>query len=519
MDCYPKQHKNKIHILIWVCLFLSVLAPFFIIPETYSQVLSEDEQKEKAREAFKKGKTAYDAKNFKEAIEWFEKANEIQPNEQLLKYISICYEQQSLFEQAIQYLVIYSQISSETEAEVADKIERLRNQLVLLTISMAKNRVFSSFMVAVGTKSEVVETDVFVPKMKDVGVTILSTPPKADVYIDEREWGVMGKTPFEARIFEGKHTLIVEKEFYKPQYLEIFVKPFEEVVEAPVYNFTLDRDVVNVEVTAKPSDSEIILLTQDGDRRDLGSGYFKGELPAGPVKFIIKKVRWGQGSFDATISQKLVDEEGILRLDFEIERESDEGKPSVVVGTLKIESVILGATVTVDGVEIGDTPGILEQKTAPGPHVVQVYKEGFFTWEQSVEITTGDTTHVETPGFLVEEAKPNAFAWTFLGIGLVVGVAGGTVGVLASFDRDEFEDCQKDITCTVGKGKDIKDSHETKALVADILFSASATMILTSVVLFIIESYSDGPSAQDNTLDMGVVPISGGGLLTVEFAF
>ncbi|MBS3175557.1 PEGA domain-containing protein [Candidatus Woesearchaeota archaeon] len=72
---------------------------------------------------------------------------------------------------------------------------------------------------------------------------------------------------------------------------------------------------------------------------------------------------------------------------------SDPWRP-LVVGTLQVDSIPSGATVTIDGTVKGSTP--LELKLRPGSYSLQISRIGYNTRIQNVNVEVAETTFVQT---------------------------------------------------------------------------------------------------------------------------
>jgi tetratricopeptide (TPR) repeat protein len=118
-----------------------------------------------------------------------------------------------------------------------------------------------------------------------------------------------------------------------------------------------------------------------------------------------------------------------------------------VVGQLAVRSSVDGAQVRVDGNTVGTTPLPREIELNPGPHAIELSREGYATWRGSVTIKSAarDTLQAD-PQSLVkvirvevpEKKGPPVYKrwWFWTALGVAVAVAGGvTAGVLAT--RDE----------------------------------------------------------------------------------
>jgi TonB family protein len=74
-------------------------------------------------------------------------------------------------------------------------------------------------------------------------------------------------------------------------------------------------------------------------------------------------------------------------------------------GTADILSTPFGATVRVDGAAVGQTP-VLQHRLKPGPHQVEVTKEGYEAWTGSLSVEAGKKARLDAVLKAVVKAAP-----------------------------------------------------------------------------------------------------------------
>jgi hypothetical protein len=103
----------------------------------------------------------------------------------------------------------------------------------------------------------------------------------------------------------------------------------------------------------------------------------------------------------------------------------------------------------------------------------------------------GDQTPVVEPREPIEpvigisEEAPSSTnwpAWITLGSAVLVAGVGGAMGGLAQKDQGDMSDLVRGST----EWRDLKDSAETKALVADVMFGLAGAAAITSLILFLV---------------------------------
>lgn len=141
---------------------------------------------------------------------------------------------------------------------------------------------------------------------KTYPIVIESTPPGANVFVDDRSEGPLGVTPYEGRLAAGDHVMVVELPGY-----ESVVQDFRVKKSGKAQTFSVELDeVAAVEV-------EVFAAADDAAR---------------------------------------------------------------------------GATILLDGEEVGTVPSTIEATI--GPHQVQVVKDGLPTFEEWIEVVPGESTTV-----------------------------------------------------------------------------------------------------------------------------
>lgn len=172
----------------------------------------------------------------------------------------------------------------------------------------------------------------------------------ADIYID----GILQSVGPEGMAVEGGiHTIKISKDFYELYEDEFTVVEGETVVLEPV--MVTNSPKINVTV---PDDAEIWL-----GGRFIGKGAWSGPLRAGEYVFEARKA--GHRTTSKTVKVN-ANEGGDLALD----------APVPIYGTLNITSIPAGATVIVDGENLGTAPININQILI-GNHKVEFSLDGY----------------------------------------------------------------------------------------------------------------------------------------------
>jgi len=119
---------------------------------------------------------------------------------------------------------------------------------------------------------------------------------------------------------------------------------------------------------------------------------------------------------------------------------------------------------------------------------------------------SGEARALGEPSGFIEIAP-----WVGLGLTIALGGTGGILGGLAWSDaasaREEFEG--------TSDWQDLKDSTDSKAVAADVMFGIAGAAAVATIVLFILDASGDDEPAASTA----VVPTRGGGVASVEVRF
>ena len=203
----------------------------------------------------------------------------------------------------------------------------------------------------------------------DYGVLqVSSTPSGAEVYLDG-DYQPVGTTPFTTRwLAPGKHSLQFRYPSYKSYTADVQVTG--DGTTQP-FTATLQPNFADVTITA-PGGAEIYVNDEHK-----GTGTWNGHLNAGLYTIEARKA----SHRTATQSVEVVAGDT---------KTIDLPAPIPRYGSLDVSSRPVGATVSVDGREIGETPDIFSEVLV-GTRTVRLTKAGCAPVEQQVTIEEGKT--------------------------------------------------------------------------------------------------------------------------------
>ncbi len=223
-------------------------------------------------------------------------------------------------------------------------------------------------------------------------LTLLSEPAGAHVALDEQ---ALGLTPFQGDIQPGKHKLTIEKEGYVRQEREVLFREGHDV-ELSFALAVLPKDPA-LAIESVPAGAQVFI-----DGKQVGVAPWLGPLEAGRHQVVLKK----QGRREVASDFEMPSGRD-LSMRLELPAPTSSNAPRVVV-TSKPD----GATVLVDGVEVGQTPWAGAVKA--GKRKLTVQMAGFVSEEREVNAAQNREMevsfalgHVAGPARVVIETDPS----------------------------------------------------------------------------------------------------------------
>jgi hypothetical protein len=387
---------------------------------------------ERARALFWEGNHDYAEERYDAAIVHFEAAYALSSNARLLDYIGRCYANLGQLRDAIEAYERFAATSVEAQTEALPILVGLRADLTRLVMGQAMDRVGNGLAASRGEQPPPRDRmrRALGTQMRDVPVLIRSTPPGADVFIDGTEFGAFGQTPLETRLFTGQHVIEVRSTFYAPSTQVVSVAVPRRGEAVPTYSFELERLQVPVSVSVEPLTANVTYIGEDGVSMRLGLGGFEGELPAGPGSFIVQ-----QGGRDRTIEVVLVPlEDEVARFELFLEDPAVNTRQEIRVGTLAVESELLFGDIYIDGARVGSAPGRVERDVTPGPHRIEVRRDGYVPFIREVNVSADRETVVVVNTLERAGGGTAGAGWAMFGVGVA---AAGTGGALLALDAGD----------------------------------------------------------------------------------
>lgn len=234
------------------------------------------------------GRRAYQRGNFEAAIEDFQAAFDVRAEPGALYNIAKAYEKMARYEDALEFYGQYLELAPNApdKADVEAIMTRLRRDL----------------------------------KARFQELSISSTPPGAEVYLDERNDGIIGQTPLHTKLPPGPHRIYIEANGYKP-IERAFVMPDDK----PLALDLALEELENVGYVTLDVDQAGARIFIDGAIVGLSPFTQKKALEAGEHQVVVELVGYDRYSRSFTL-----DRDGTTALDIDLNKYN----PPVSDGTL-----------------------------------------------------------------------------------------------------------------------------------------------------------------------------------------
>lgn len=218
-------------------------------------------------------------------------------------------------------------------------------------------------------------------------------------------------------------------------------------------------------------------------------------------------------------------------------QEAITGKRVDSSGVLRIAVSRPGATVTVDGKSLGETPLKEAPRVLEGPHTITVQRQGYVRWSSTVAVTAGQTVPVEVDlvpiQLLGEAARSRLWTWGWVSAG-VAGAATASAVYFGLQSRQSHDDYQA--ATSRSEAVALADQTRSQAMVANVSWGVAGAAALGAGWLLYSAMVEDAraalpeepakpgkkaasAAAASPALVAGAAPVAGGGLLTVAGRF
>jgi hypothetical protein len=210
---------------------------------------------------------------------------------------------------------------------------------------------------------------------RKVAVKIDSSPQQAAIYLDDKQYGIVGYTPYKGTLVKGSYKLILELPGYRALGQTIAVNTNDHE-----FFFPLEKTGGSIEVqTAGDANVAGATIYFDGEAK----GTAPNSADASEGRHLVELKKPGFGDFAQWVTIKAGERVTLTPV-----------LKGGTRGSLLVDADVPGSTVIVDGKKLDDpTPAIVDALDE-GQHTVEVQARDGRSWKQSVAVKAGQRTKV-----------------------------------------------------------------------------------------------------------------------------
>lgn len=417
--------------------------------------------KDRAKTDFKRGKIAFGAKRYVEALVAFESAYQSYPLPLMLFNIASVYEQLNLLPQALKKYEAFVKTGKDQRGEAAAKITMLREKL-------------DSW----------------------VEVRISSQPAGCEVRLNDPRLPSLGKTPLTLKLEPQRHL----KLFLKPQRGESFE---EEVLLTPAPK----RQTINVKI---PKREAWVRVIGSPKKARVKSGEVSvSRLPA-LLKLTVGEHEIEVLSADYLPVKKLVQLKAVHTqrdpLTVQVDLKSSAG-----VALVSINIKTPNALLLIDGTPSGRSPFSEPFEVSEGEHLIEVKGPKGESFSERITLKSGETSNIEvdfeqSSSFLQEDR----LSIGLMSLGGVSLLTGAILGGVALSNSSGLEECRAHQLCARRQGElDRAQTVRTYATSADVLIGLGVVVGAAGGVLYWLDHRDASPEVKPSA-QVTVIPLPGG---------
>jgi len=211
------------------------------------------------------------------------------------------------------------------------------------------------------------------------------------------------------------------------------------------------------------------------------------------------------------------------------------------LSSVKVSSLVEGATLRVDGKAVGKTPIELPIYLEPGSHELTLEREGHLPTTRKLDLAAGQhesmdlTPRVPPPPptrpavmpppvptgpdpSVIEARRRSKTIWAYstLGVGVALAATASVLYGVGASQGGSAHDKYREATDPdeMAAHYDDVESAKTKLLVGHVLMGAAAAAVGVSIYMFLTR-----PTVESRSVRVGFFPARGGGLVGVEARF
>jgi hypothetical protein len=452
-------------------LMMCLLCGLLVSSGAYAQA---DENTEKAKALFGKGKAELDAGHFPEALVAFQDAYALKPLPAMLKNIAVVHESMGNLPGAVEYYTKYLDSSPKDADKINEAVANLKKALAANWAT----------------------------------VELTTEPAGASVWVGTKAGPPRGVTPFTLQVPSGKQTLVLEKPGF-----QVVTRPISLAAGrvTPV-GIALPPLMPILVVRSTPVGAEVSL-----DGRPVGKTPFNQAVMGGAHKLEVKLGGFAPFQRDIELNAAHTASAPLL-VDVPLSERAASGELALTVDRK-------GSQILIDGQPVGSSPLASPLSLPEGLHKLEVRPEdGGKAHEEMVAINAGQTTRTRVTFGGVEEVVDSGgggggisgrtWSYIILGTGGALVATGGVFGILANSANGELDDCRKDADCKRTDAElDKADAVKSKALLTDILLGSGIAVAGAGLAVFFM---SDDPAGKP---PVTIVPTIGGAAAVGAFEF
>lgn len=455
-----------------ICIALCIaLTSLTVVPCTGWAQADEDAARERAKALFMEGLQQYEAGQYEQALAAFQEANRVKPHPLMLFNIAQVLEAMGRLPGA---LIVYNDFMASNPpdpTEVQSRIARIREILA--------------------TRWALVE--------------VTTEPSGTSVWLGQLEGPPVGVTPLTIQVPSGAQTIELRLEGFQP---------VSRPVQLPA------GKTMSIGVVMPPLLPVLAVSTEPPGASIRVEGTKLGETP------LVQSLVEGKHILTIELDGYVAVEQPIelaashtvdapLAVALELEKETH--------GDLVLDVRPAGATIRVDGAEVGTSPLPAPIRLPQGLHSVEVSAPAAEDHQEMANIVVGQTTRTQitlvprTSGGIGSEM----WAYIIMGVGGAAMVGGGVFGVMAVGADGDLSSCRDDEECA-GTSSEVDFSDEVKshALMTDILVGSGAIIATAGFVFYLLSGDELAAAENESAVTrFGVTVTDGGAAAVGRFRF
>ncbi len=198
------------------------------------------------------------------------------------------------------------------------------------------------------------------------------------------------------------------------------------------------------------------------------------------------------------------------------------GEKLDTTGVVRVAVDRAGATVTLDGRSLGQSPLKEAPRVLEGPHAITVQKDGFVRWSTTVMVPAGQTVPVTVElvpvQLLGEAARSRLWTWGWISAGVAVAAIGS--GVYFGSEANQSYDAYKVETVRT-RAVDLHEQAQQQATIANVTWAVAGASALAAGGLLVAAMVQDASAGAPPPARTTAVPVllPGGAMLAVGGVF